>query len=151
MATQASKNNGGNKSEQQKKVTIERAESSGKDPGGQLTMSEGVVATIAGLAARDIPGIFSLGKPRFIAIGEESPTRGVAAEVGNHEAALDLDVVIEYGCDIRDTASQLRQLIGDEVNRMAGREVVEVNINVLDVHLPEAEPEPKQKEEPRVH
>ena len=144
---QGTKQSNGNKLQETGKVEIEQAKGGGADPGGQLTMSESVVETIAGLAARQIDSIHSLGKPRLFVIGD-SPTRGVAAEVGNKEAALDIDCTIEYGCDLRDTARQLRELIAREVNRMAGREVVEVNINVLDVHLPEKEaPAPKRRVE----
>ncbi|MFW5920472.1 MAG: Asp23/Gls24 family envelope stress response protein [Polyangiales bacterium] len=145
---QGQKQSNENKIQETSKVEIEQAKGGGADPGGQLTMSESVVETIAGLAARQIDGIHSLGKPRLFALGD-SPTRGVAAEVGNKEAAIDIDCVIEYGCDLRDTARQLRELIAREVNRMAGREVVECNINVHDVHLPEEE-EKKPKDEPRV-
>jgi uncharacterized alkaline shock family protein YloU len=126
-----------NNASDKKNVTIERKGTSGDDPGGAISMSEDVVATIAGLAARQVSGLFSLGKPRLVSFGGDSPTRGVAAEVGDKEAALDLDVVIDYGCDLKATAEQLRKLIGDEVDRMAGRKVVEVNINVVDIHLPE--------------
>lgn len=135
------------KGKQTEKVTIEKRESSAGEIGGDITMSEGVVATIAGLAARQIEGIHSLGKSRLISFGD-SPTRGVDAEVGSREAALDLDVIIEYGVDLRKVAGELRKRISDEVDKMAGRQVVEVNINVVDVHLPEKEePPPKRRVE----
>lgn len=135
------------KGKQAEKVTIEKRESSAGEIGGDITMSEGVVATIAGLAARQIQGIHSLGKSRLISFGD-SPTRGVDAEVGSREAALDLDVIIEYGVDLRKVAGELRKRISDEVDKMAGRQVVEVNINVVDVHLPEKEePPPKRRVE----
>ena len=132
------------KGKQTDKVTIEKRESSAGEIGGDITMSESVVATIAGLSARQIEGIHSLGKSRLISFGD-SPTRGVDAEVGSREAALDLDVIIEYGVDLRKVAGALRKRISDEVDKMAGRQVVEVNINVVDVHLPEKEAPPPKK------
>jgi uncharacterized alkaline shock family protein YloU len=101
---------------------------------GKITLNEDVVATIAGLAAREVAGIHSLGRWRLISIGD-NPTRGVDAEVGKKQAAFDLDAVIEYGADIRAVASQLRERIADEVDKMTGREVVEVNINVVGLHF----------------
>jgi uncharacterized alkaline shock family protein YloU len=100
---------------------------------------------VAGLAARQISGIYQMGKSRLVAFGD-SPTRGVAAEVGDKEAALDLDVIIEYGVDLREVASELRKRIAGEVSKMAGRQVIEVNINVVDVHLPEQD---KEESKPR--
>lgn len=130
------------------RVTIEKASGGGNDPGGRISMDENVVRTIAGLAARRIDGIYSVGVPSLVSFGD-SPTRGVGAEVGEREAAIDLDIVIEYGVTLRETAAELRRVLGEEVNKMAGRQVVEVNINVRDIHLPEAEEE-KKGELPRV-
>lgn len=120
--------------EETRNVTIE--DTKGNGTGGKITLDEDVVATIAGLAAREIKGIHALGKSRLISFGD-SPTRGVEAEVGKVEAAFDLDVIIEYGVDIREMAKALRNRIGEEVNRMAGRKVVEININVVGIHLPD--------------
>jgi len=120
--------------DEQRSVTIEKTETNGT--GGKLTLDEGVVATIAGLAAREVKGIHSLGKSRLISFGD-SPKRGVAAEVGKLEAAFDLDVIINYGIDIREMARELRSRISTEVNKMAGRKVVEININVVGIHLPD--------------
>lgn len=122
-----------------KSVTIERTEASDKEPGGALRMADSVVRTIAGLAARQVEGIYSLGKPYIVSFAGDKPTRGVSAEVGDREAAIDLDVVINYGCDLRETAEKLRSLVAGDINRMAGREVVEININVVDVQVPEQE------------
>ena len=111
--------------------------------GGTITLSEHVVATIAGLAARGMPGIASLGRSRLIPFGKDAK-RGVEAEVGEREAALDLEVVIEHGCDIRKVADELRAKVAAEVDKMTGKKVVEVNLDVVGVKLPgESEPEPE--------
>ncbi|MFC1641928.1 Asp23/Gls24 family envelope stress response protein [Myxococcota bacterium] len=110
-------------------------------PRGKITMSEDVVATIAGLAAREVQGIHSLGKWRLIAFGE-NPARGVDAEIGSRQAAFDIDAVVEYGSDIQEVAKLLRSKIAAEVRKMAGREVVEVNINIVGLHMPDEEARP---------
>jgi uncharacterized alkaline shock family protein YloU len=112
---------------------------------GSINLSDDVVATIAGLAARDIEGIHSVGKSRWVPF-TSSPTRGVDAEVGNLEAAIDIDIEIEYGCNLQEVASMLRTRIAEEVEKMATRDVVEINVNVVDVRLPEPEPRPKEEE-----
>ncbi|HJL19065.1 MAG TPA: Asp23/Gls24 family envelope stress response protein, partial [Sandaracinaceae bacterium LLY-WYZ-13_1] len=115
---------------------------------GAITLDEDVVATIAGLCARRIEGIHSLGKPRLISVGD-SYTRGVDVEVGQEQAAIDLEVVMEYGADIVSVADRLRQSIAEEIGRMASREVVEVNIHVTDIQIPEEDDE-EPDEAPRV-
>lgn len=107
---------------------------------GRIDVSQSVVAILAGLAAREVPGLYALGRSR-VWNSSKSPTRGVTAEVGQREAAIDLEAVIEHGCDIRAVARDLRQRIAEAVRRGAAREVVEVNIDVIDIHLPERERE----------
>jgi uncharacterized alkaline shock family protein YloU len=126
-------------------VTIEDIPRGGSQIGGKIEMSEDVVATVAALAARQVSGIHALGRSRFISFGE-SLTRGVDVEVGSKEAALDLEVIIDYGTNIREVSAELRKRIADEVDKMAGRKVIEVNINVVGIHLPEQEkPEPTRR------
>ncbi|MFE9649165.1 Asp23/Gls24 family envelope stress response protein [Streptomyces sp. NPDC006365] len=120
---------------------------------GNTTVADGVVAKIAGMAAREIPEIHNLGggiARAFGAVRERVPgrgsdiTRGVSVEVGERQAAVDLNVVVEYGASITDTAGDVRANVIDAVERMTGLEVVEVNITVDDVHLPDEEEESEQ-------
>ncbi|MEU5538533.1 Asp23/Gls24 family envelope stress response protein [Streptomyces sp. NPDC020362] len=127
---------------------------------GKTTIADGVVAKIAGMAAREVPGIYNLGAGMARAFGamrERVPgtggggavTRGVKVEVGERQAAVDLDVVVEYGVSIVDVAGGVRTNVIGAVERMTGLEVVEVNIAVDDVHLPDEE-EQTEPDEGRV-
>lgn len=130
---------------------IEDIKAKGDQVGGKLMMKEDVVATIANYALRDVAGIAALGKAGILnrAIGPD-PTRGVEAEVGETQAALDIDVVIEFGCDIHKVADEVRNKVAAAVFKMAGRKVVEVNINVVGIQMPEDEAPPKEEKKPRV-
>ncbi|MEU6811259.1 Asp23/Gls24 family envelope stress response protein [Streptomyces sp. NPDC046831] len=122
---------------------------------GRTTIADGVVAKIAGMATREVPGIHSLGAGMARALGavrERVPgtggglTRGVKVEVGERQAAVDLDVVVEYGVSIVDVAGVVRTNVISAVERMTGLEVVEVNVAVDDVHLPDEEEEAAPEE-----
>ncbi|WP_351225195.1 Asp23/Gls24 family envelope stress response protein [Streptomyces sp. NPDC002133] len=132
----------------------------GGDPGtrGRTTIADGVVEKIAGLAARDVLGVHAMGSGisrTFGAVRDRVPggggrsssaTRGVKAEVGEVQTALDLEIVVDYGVSISDVARAVRENVVAAVERMTGLEVVEVNIAVSDVKLPdeeEEEPEPR--------
>ncbi|MGP3949987.1 Asp23/Gls24 family envelope stress response protein [Streptomyces sp. 7N604] len=125
---------------------------------GRTTISDSVVEKIAAMATREVSGIHSLGAGMARAIGavrDRVPagrpglTRGVTVEVGERQAAVDLDVVVEYGVSIVDVAGDVRINVISAVERMTGLEVVEVNIAVDDVHLPDEEGE-KEATEGRV-
>ncbi|MER5972699.1 Asp23/Gls24 family envelope stress response protein [Streptomyces sp. NPDC002055] len=120
---------------------------------GRTTIADSVVEKIAAIAAREVPGIHSLGAGMartFGAVRDRVPggrpdvARGVKVEVGERQAAVDLDVVIEYGMPIIDVAGDARGNVISAVERMTGLEVVEVNITVDDVHLPDEEDEQEE-------
>ncbi|MEU6461719.1 Asp23/Gls24 family envelope stress response protein [Streptomyces sp. NPDC046976] len=129
----------------------------GGDPAtrGRTTIADGVVEKIAGLAARDVIGVHAMGGGFARTLGavrdrvpggSKSVTRGVKAEVGEVQTALDLEIVVDYGVSIGDVAGAVRENVVAAVERMTGLEVVEVNIAVSDVKLPdeeEDEPEPR--------
>ncbi|MBT2676587.1 Asp23/Gls24 family envelope stress response protein [Streptomyces sp. SD31] len=129
----------------------------GGDPGarGRTTIADGVVEKIAGMAARDVDGVHAMGsglsrtfgavRDRVPGGGPKSVTRGVKAEVGEVQAALDLEIVVEYGVSIADVARDVRENVITAVERMTGLEVVEVNIAVSDVKLPEEEEEEPER------
>jgi len=115
---------------------------------GKTTIAASVVQKIAGIAAREISGVHSMGggvSRAFGAIRERIPgggtgasnIAGVQVEVGEKQAAVDLDLVVEYGASIVDLARAVRRNVITAVERMTGLEVIEVNIAVNDIHLPE--------------
>ncbi|MET9930154.1 MULTISPECIES: Asp23/Gls24 family envelope stress response protein [unclassified Streptomyces] len=127
---------------------------------GKTTIADGVVEKIAGLAARDVDGVHDMGSGlsrTFGAVRDRVPggssksnvTRGVKAEVGEVQTALDLEIVVEYGYPISDVAGNVRENVVNAVERMTGLEVVEVNIAVSDVKLPDDEDDDEGDEDQR--
>ncbi|MEV8097415.1 Asp23/Gls24 family envelope stress response protein [Kitasatospora sp. NPDC085879] len=119
---------------------------------GRTALAVGVIEKIAGMAAREISGIHALGSGftrSFGAVRDRVPGsksgagRGVKAEVGEKQTAIDIALVVEYGVVIPALAAEVRANVIDAVERMTGLEVVEVNISVNDVHLPD---EPDEEE-----
>jgi uncharacterized alkaline shock family protein YloU len=139
--------------DQQQMRTAAVPKRGGGDPStrGRTTIADGVVEKIAGLAARDVLGVHAMGSGisrTFGAVRDRVPggsaksvTRGVKAEVGEVQTALDLEIVVDYGVSIADVARDVRENVIAAVERMTGLEVVEVNIAVSDVKLPEEEDE----------
>ncbi|WP_243789100.1 Asp23/Gls24 family envelope stress response protein [Saccharopolyspora gloriosae] len=120
---------------------------------GKTTIAANVVQKIAGIAAREISGVHAMGggvSRAFGAIRERIPggggsssstTSGVQVEVGEKQAAIDLDIVVEYGASIVELARAVRRNVITGVERMTGLEVIEVNIAVNDIHLPSEDDE----------
>jgi uncharacterized alkaline shock family protein YloU len=116
---------------------------------GQISVADGVVQKIAGKACREIPGVHAMGTGGARAFGSireripgssgPSVAQGVGVEVGETEAAIDLDIVVEYGVPIADLGRSIQRNVKQAVERMTGLRVVEVNVAVDDVYLPAAD------------
>src|SRR3984957_17650654 len=127
--------------------------------GGKVTVAQGVVQKIAGIACREISGVHAMGvstSRAFGAVRERIPgssgpnvAQGVGVEVGETEAAIDLDIVVEYGVSISDLGRSIQRNVKQAVERMTGLDVVEVNINVDDIYLP-GEDDQQQDSQSRV-
>jgi len=113
---------------------------------GKTSVADGVVRKIAGIAAREVSGVHNLGSGgarAFGAIRERIPgtsstpniSQGVSVEVGERQAAVDLDLVVEYGVSIADLAQSVRRNVISSVERMTGLEVTEVNVAVNDIYI----------------
>ncbi|MDQ3354839.1 MAG: Asp23/Gls24 family envelope stress response protein [Actinomycetota bacterium] len=120
---------------------------------GRTTIADSVVAKIAGIATREIAGVHDMGSGTARAMGalrdrlpgatRVNASRGVAVEVGERQAAVDIDIVCEYGVRIVDVADAVRRNITDRVQNMTGLEITEVNIAVDDVYTGEDKQEPQ--------
>jgi uncharacterized alkaline shock family protein YloU len=113
---------------------------------GQISVAESVVQKIAGRACREMGGVHAMGTGGARAFGsvrERIPgssgpnvAQGVGVEVGETEAAIDLDIVVEYGVSIAELGRSIQRNVKQAVERMTGLRVVEVNVAVDDVYLP---------------
>ncbi len=106
---------------------------------GNVKISEEVVAIIAGVAAMDVPGVAGMsgGIAGGIAeiLGRKNLSKGVKVEVGEKEAAIDLYIIVEYGCRIPDVSWDIQEKVKNAVETMTGLDVIEINIHVQGVNI----------------
>lgn len=121
---------------------------------GNVKITEEVVAIIAGIAATEVQGVAGMsgGLAGGIAemLGRKNLSKGVKVEVGEKEAAIDLYIIVEYGCRIPDVSWEIQEKVKKAVENMTGLSVIEVNIHIQGVNI---DKEPKKEiveETPRV-
>ncbi|WP_226555482.1 Asp23/Gls24 family envelope stress response protein [Priestia aryabhattai] len=103
-----------------------------------LTFEDQVIKKIAGMAANEIKGILSMSGGFMSGLTDrfrstEDITKGINAEVGEKQVALDLKVIVEYGKNVPAIFSETVHNVKKSVHDMTGLEVVEVNMHVEDV------------------
>ena len=125
---------------------------------GKTKIEDAVVAKIADLAAREIPGVHDLTPlstskmlsgmasglaSRVTGSGSAGATQVVDVVVGEIEAAVDLGMSVDYGVNIPQVADAVRSNIMGRVQAMTGLIVKEVNIDVTDLYFPNMETQGK--------
>lgn len=116
---------------------------------GTTTIDDVVVSKIAGIAAREVSGVDSLGGGGARMIGNiresfgasEDVRQGVDVEVAEGSARIEIAITAEYGVAIHELAEAIRRNIMNAVERMTGLSVERVNVVVHDVKLPKDESE----------
>ena len=115
-------------------------------PRGDTTIEETVVQKLAGIATREVPGVAAMGggaRRALSAMTERIPgsqtnvANGVSVEKGERQAAVDVSIVVEYGYSIVEVSQAIRRNVIRSVENATGLEVLEVNVNVTDLHLPQ--------------
>ena len=119
---------------------------------GSVKISNDVVAIIAGVAATEIPGVTGMsgGITGGITemLGMKNLSKGVKVEMGEHDTAIDLFIIVDYGVNITEVGELVQQNVKASVESMTGLNVVEVNVSIQGVNIPKeknAELEPKLK------
>lgn len=120
---------------------------------GTTTIADEVVEKIAGIAAREVPGVYDLGgdvarvfasvRDR-IGLGDderEHGNRGVSVRLEGRSAAVQVTLVIEYGFVLYSVAEKVRANVIGAVENLLGLEVTSVDIVVDDVHVSDKLPE----------
>ena len=106
---------------------------------GTVTYANDVIATIAGVAATEVSGVAGMSGGISSGItemlGKKNLTKGVKVEVGTQEAAIDLNIVVEYGSELHKVAEAVQENVKKAVETMTGLQVVEVNANILGVNV----------------
>ena len=117
---------------------------------GSIRIADEVVEVIAGLAASEVEGVVGMsgglvGDLAHMLGRNKNLSKGVKVEVGEHEVAVDLFIVVEYGVAIPDVAINVQESVKEAIESMTGLKVVEANVHVQGVNF-KALPETKEED-----
>ncbi len=107
---------------------------------GKISISEEVVATIAGVAATECYGIVGMASRKVkdgIAelLGRESLSKGVEVQMDGNSVAVSLYIVVGYGTKISEVARNVIDQVKYKIESGTGLQVTEVNIRVQGVKV----------------
>ena len=115
-----------------------------------IKISNDVVASIAGVAVSEVPGVYSMagglaGGISEVFSGKKNLSKGIKVEVGEKDTKIDVNIIVEYGVRIPDVAFEIQGRVKKAVETMTGLKVSGVNIHVQGIKTNTTEN--KEKEE----
>jgi uncharacterized alkaline shock family protein YloU len=106
---------------------------------GIIRIADDVVAVIASIATLETAGVTSMsgGIVEGFArkVSGRQVQKGVQVSVDEHEAKIDLRIIVKYGEKIDEVCRQVQYNVKDTVENMTGLSVQEVNIRIEGVDL----------------
>lgn len=105
----------------------------------KLTIADKVVAKISRIAVNRVDGILDMKASFFDSVSSvfqssnEQDTSGVDVEVGQKEAKVNMQIILEYGKSAPRIFENIKKVVKENVKEMTGLDVVTVNVDVVDV------------------
>lgn len=111
-------------------VKLENGEGEG------IRIANDVIAAIANKAASEVPGVFSMSGGISDVFGKKM-SKGIKVDAGEKNTKIDVNIIVEYGARIPEIAYEIQNRVKKAVESMTGLKVLEVNVHVQGVNLPE--------------
>lgn len=108
---------------------------------GNVTITNDVIATIAGGAAVESYGIVGMASKQQIRDGiaeilrKENFSRGVIVRKENNHVHIDMYIIVSYGVKISEVASNVQSQVKYTLKKTLGLDVMSVNIYIQGVRV----------------
>lgn len=106
---------------------------------GNIHIADGVVASIAGIAATEVKGVSKLtgnsSKDLIGKLGKKNLANGVKIEIVEGVVSAFLSIEIEYGNNIKTVSEEVQTKVKQAIENMTGLEVCEVNVVISGIKL----------------
>lgn len=108
---------------------------------GLVHISDDVVTSIVGQVVLDTPGIAGMSGSSVTnnwgkLLTGKNVKKGLSVEMKEVDVAIELQVIVNYGCVIQEVCYILQQNVRNAVESMMGLSLIAVNVRVERVALP---------------
>lgn len=103
-----------------------------------IKIADDVIATIAGKAASEVAGVYSMSGGFAGGIsevfGKKSYTKGIKVDNNEKGLKIDVNIIVEYGARIPDVAYEIQNRVKKAIENMTGLKIEEVNVHIQGVN-----------------
>lgn len=119
------------------------------DFGGNLKISDDVIATLSAKAAKEVDGVVGMasgivGNITATVLGKKDSARGIDVDVKDGAATITLHVKVRYGVKIPEVAWKVQENVKTIVESVTGIPVDKVNISVESIEFITEDTEPAE-------
>ena len=108
-----------------------------KDEHGQIVIADEVVAIIAGIAATEVKGVYSMyggwSGEIISRMGIRDLSKGVSISIEDGHVSVKLSLNVRYGYSIPDVSRNVQDKVASAIESMTGLSVLDVNIRIAGV------------------
>ncbi|MCD6459591.1 Asp23/Gls24 family envelope stress response protein [bacterium] len=103
-------------------------------------INDDVIAVIAYMAVKEVPGVIAMGGGGFVGdiaekLGKKSLDKGIKVQTTGETVVIDISIFVEYGVKIPEIAVSIQNNVRKQVEEMAGKKVVSINLIIQGVKL----------------
>lgn len=108
---------------------------------GTVAISDEVLSTIAGVAAKEVDGVAdlsaTLGSNIKDLITKKYAGKGVSIENGEGGLVVTVNIIVKFRANVQDVAVRVQDAVLTAISDMTNYEVSTVNVNVVNVQIEE--------------
>lgn len=121
-----------------KEVVNDEKKGEKKEASNNIQISNDVVASIAGMAASQVPGVAEMaggfaGGISEVLSGKKNMSKGIKVDVTDNNVKVDVNIIVEYGSRIPDVAYEIQNRVKKSIENMTGLTATEINVHVQGV------------------
>jgi len=99
-------------------------------PAGRITIASEAIEQIVAETVRECYGVVGMGGPKWL---PERVRKGIEIGRDGGDVTVDLHVVVEYGLNLAEVASSIRNRVAYEVGRLTGLPIRSVEVHIDNV------------------
>ncbi|PXA72710.1 Asp23/Gls24 family envelope stress response protein [Cryobacterium arcticum] len=111
---------------------------------GVTTIRDSVIAKVAGLAVREVPGVHALGSVPTRALGaildalsSSDASQGISVSIADDVVTVEIVLVAAYPVPLTALAEQVRAAVTLAIEGLVGMTVAGVNVTITDIYVAE--------------
>ncbi len=114
---------------------------SSEDNYGRIDVSKDVIAIIAGLATEEVDGVvgitYQVKSGTYALVQKDNFSKGIDIKVSDEGVSVSINLMTDYEKGIYSVAKEVQKKVKEMIEKMTGKKVQRVDINVTGVKIKE--------------